>query len=204
MHCLVGQNGAGKSTLIKCIAGLVTPTAGEILVEGAPLPPGDPAAALARGVATIYQELDLVDDLTVADNLFLGHELRRGPRARPRRACGRGRDRAARRASATARSSPGRWSAACRPADKQLVSIARALTRDVRLLIMDEPSAVLGSHEVDTLFGVVRRLTARGRRRRLHLPPARGGGGHRRRHHRAARRRHGGRERSTRPPGGTS
>jgi ABC-type branched-subunit amino acid transport system ATPase component len=79
VHCLVGQNGAGKSTLIKCVAGLVTPSAGEVLVDGEPLPPGDPAAALARGVATIYQELDLVDDLTVADNLFLGHELRRGP-----------------------------------------------------------------------------------------------------------------------------
>ena len=79
VHCVVGQNGAGKSTLIKCIAGLVTPTAGEILVDGEPLPPGDPAASLHRGVATIYQELDLVDDLPVADNLFLGHELRRGP-----------------------------------------------------------------------------------------------------------------------------
>ena len=79
VHCVVGQNGAGKSTLIKCIAGLVTPTAGEILIDGEPLPPGDPAASLHRGVATIYQELDLVDDLPVADNLFLGHELRRGP-----------------------------------------------------------------------------------------------------------------------------
>ena len=79
VHCLVGQNGAGKSTLIKCIAGLVTPSAGEVAVGDAPLPPGDPVAALARGVATIYQELDLVDDLSVADNLFLGHELHRGP-----------------------------------------------------------------------------------------------------------------------------
>ena len=78
MHCLVGQNGAGKSTLIKCISGVVAPTGGEVLFEGAPLPAGDPSASLARGVATIYQELDLVDDLTVADNIFLGHELSRG------------------------------------------------------------------------------------------------------------------------------
>ena len=74
VHCLVGQNGAGKSTLIKCVAGLVTPTHGEVLMDGIPLPPGDPAAALSRGIATIYQELDLVDGLPVADNRFLGHE----------------------------------------------------------------------------------------------------------------------------------
>jgi ribose transport system ATP-binding protein len=160
VHCLVGQNGAGKSTLIKCIAGLVTPTAGEILVEGAPLPPGDPAASLARGVATIYQELDLVDDLTVADNLFLGHELRRGPVL----------DRSRMRQDATAmleRLGHGAINTRALvgtlpPADKQLVSIARALTLRARLLVMDEPSAVLGSHEVETLFGVVRRLTADG------------------------------------------
>ena len=160
VHCLVGQNGAGKSTLIKCIAGLVTPTAGEIAVDGAPLPPGDPAAALARGVATIYQELDLVDDLTVADNLFLGHEQRRGPLL----------DRPGMRREATAvldrldhASIPPRaLVGGLPPAAKQVVSIARALTRQARLLIMDEPSAVLGSHEVETLFGVVRRLTAEG------------------------------------------
>jgi ABC-type branched-subunit amino acid transport system ATPase component len=60
VHCLIGQNGAGKSTLIKCVSGLVEPTAGEVLFEGAPLPVGDPNASIARGIATIYQELDLV------------------------------------------------------------------------------------------------------------------------------------------------
>jgi ribose transport system ATP-binding protein len=160
VHCLVGQNGAGKSTLIKCIAGLVTPTAGEIVVDGAPLPPGDPATALSRGVATIYQELDLVDDLTVADNLFLGHELHRGPLL----------DRPGMRREATAvlerldhgSIPPRALVGGLPPAAKQVVSIARALTRQARLLIMDEPSAVLGSHEVETLFSVVRRLTGEG------------------------------------------
>jgi ribose transport system ATP-binding protein len=158
VHCLVGQNGAGKSTLIKCIAGLVTPTAGEILVDGAPLPAGDPAAALARGVATIYQELDLVDDLPVADNMFLGHELRRGPLL----------DRTAARREATRvltrlghpEISPRTLVGTLSPAAKQIVSVARTLTRDARLLVMDEPSAVLGRHEVETMFAVVRRLTA--------------------------------------------
>jgi ribose transport system ATP-binding protein len=160
VHCLVGQNGAGKSTLIKCIAGLVTPTAGAVAVGGAPLAPGDPAAALARGVATIYQELDLVDDLTVADNLFLGHELHRASIL----------DRRAMRAAATdvltrlghGAIPPRALVGGLPPAAKQIVSIARALTRRARLLIMDEPTAVLGSHEVATLFAVVRRLTAEG------------------------------------------
>src|SRR5687768_18281697 len=73
VHCIVGPNGAGKSTLIKCIAGVVAPTEGEILIDGEPVTAGDPSSALARGVSTIYQELDLVEDLSVAENIFLGH-----------------------------------------------------------------------------------------------------------------------------------
>ncbi len=160
VHCLVGQNGAGKSTLIKCIAGLITPTEGHIEVDGSPLPTGDPTAALARGVATIYQELDLVDDLTVADNLFLGHERHRGPLI-DRKATRDETERTLERlghGSIPARALVGSLA----PAAKQIVSIARALTRRARLLVMDEPSAVLGSHEVDTLFEVVRRLAAEG------------------------------------------
>src|SRR5687767_14441533 len=79
VHCLIGQNGAGKSTLIKCVSGLVEPTAGQVRFEGEPLPVGDPNASIARGIATIYQELDLVPHLSVAENVFLGHERRRGP-----------------------------------------------------------------------------------------------------------------------------
>ncbi len=79
VHCLIGQNGAGKSTLIKCVSGLVEPTAGEVRFEGEPLPVGDPNASIARGIATIYQELDLVPHLSVAQNVFLGHEHKRGP-----------------------------------------------------------------------------------------------------------------------------
>jgi ribose transport system ATP-binding protein len=160
VHCIVGQNGAGKSTLIKCIAGLVTPTAGTVAVDGEPLPAGVPAIALARGVATIYQELDLVDDLTVADNLFLGHERRHGPLLDRRRA----------RREATALLErlghgdidPRILVAGLSPAGKQIVSIARALSRDARVLIMDEPSAVLDGHEIETMFAVVRRLAAEG------------------------------------------
>ena len=78
VHVLLGPNGAGKSTLIKCVSGAVAPSEGEILVEGEPLPTGSPSESMARGVGTIYQELDLVEDLTVAESVFLGHEIRRG------------------------------------------------------------------------------------------------------------------------------
>ncbi len=160
VHCLLGPNGAGKSTLIKCVSGAVEPTAGEILVDGDPLPERDPAAALARGVATIYQELDLVEDLSVAQNVFLGHEPRRGPLL----------DLAKMRAEAAAllarlgheKINPRTPVRALRPAAKQIVSIARALSYDARVLIMDEPSAILDGGEVETLFEVVRRLTAEG------------------------------------------
>src|SRR3954462_3381592 len=77
VHCLLGPNGAGKSTLIKCVSGIVAPSAGEILVDGEPLPVGEPSESMARGVGTIYQELDLVGDLSVSARIFLGHEPRR-------------------------------------------------------------------------------------------------------------------------------
>ena len=77
VHCLVGPNGAGKSTLIKCIAGVGRADRGRDPHRRRAAPRGSPSAAIDRGVATIYQELDLVDDLTVADNIFLGHERRR-------------------------------------------------------------------------------------------------------------------------------
>jgi ribose transport system ATP-binding protein len=160
VHCLLGPNGAGKSTLIKCVSGAVEPTAGELLFAGEPLPHGDPAGSLKRGVATIYQELDLVEDLTVAESIFLGHEPRRGPLL--------DRERMRREASALLarlghdQISPRVKVRALRPAAQQIVSIARALSGDVRLLIMDEPSAILDEGEIETLFEVVRRLTAEG------------------------------------------
>ncbi len=125
-----------------------------------PLPPGDPAGSLARGVATIYQELDLVDDLTVAESIFLGREERR------RALLDRGR---MERESLAVLERLGHTGIpprakikALRPAAQQIVSIARALSGEVRLLIMDEPSAILDEEEIDTLFGVVRRLTDEG------------------------------------------
>ena len=115
---------------------------------------------MARGVGTIYQELDLVEDLTVAESVFLGHEIRRGGML----------DRSAMRRETAellerldhSNISPTAKVRSLRPAGQQIVSIARALSRKIRLLIMDEPSAILDDHEIETLFGVVRRLTDEG------------------------------------------
>jgi ribose transport system ATP-binding protein len=160
VHCLLGANGAGKSTLIKCVSGALEPTSGEILFQAEPLPPGDPAGTLKRGIATIYQELDLVPDLSVAESVFLAHEPRRWPLLDLDKMY---RESAALLARLGHESIPVRAKVGqLRPAAQQIVSIARALSGNVRLLIMDEPSAILDEGEIKTLFEVVRRLTAEG------------------------------------------
>ena len=160
VHCLLGQNGAGKSTLIKCVSGVVEPTSGEVRFRGEPLPVGDPSASMSRGIGTIYQELELVDDLTIADNVFLGHEPRRGLGINRRQM--EADTRALLERLGHGELDPGARVGDLKPAQHQLTAIARALSRDVQLLIMDEPSAILDDREVETLFEVVRRLTAEG------------------------------------------
>ena len=184
VHCLLGQNGAGKSTLIKVLAGVHQPDEGTIEFNGEQVRPSSPNDAIRLGFATIYQELDLVDGLSVAENIFLGHEhaklgfvnmSARQPRRPP--GCWSG--------SATGRSArPPRW-AGCPPRPSRSCRMARALSHDARLIIMDEPSAALAHDEVDNLFRIIRELTAAGRRRRLHLPPAGGDPRDRRPGHRA-------------------
>jgi ribose transport system ATP-binding protein len=160
VHCLLGQNGAGKSTLIKVLAGVHQPDEGRITWAGNDIRLTHPQVAMDAGIATIYQELDLVEGLTVAENIFLGHEQSR---------FGFSRRAAAARAAAAlltrlghpeiaAATEVGRLSAA----GQQIVSMARALSHDARLIVMDEPSAVLDSGEVQRLFRVIRDLTAQG------------------------------------------
>ncbi|MCE7079444.1 sugar ABC transporter ATP-binding protein [Streptomyces sp. ST2-7A] len=160
VHCLLGQNGAGKSTLIKVLAGAHQPDAGRILWQGEEVRLPDPGASLRLGIATIHQELDLVDGLTVAENIRLGHETTRwGLTARSE--ANTAATRLLRRLGHPEMSPTtevGRLSAA----GKQLVSMARALSRDARLIVMDEPSAVLDRGEVERLFEVVRHLADRG------------------------------------------
>jgi ribose transport system ATP-binding protein len=160
VHCLLGQNGAGKSTLIKVLSGAHRADAGTVQWQGAPVSFGTPVAALRAGLATIYQELDLVDGLTVAENIVLGHEpatfgfSRRGAANDTARAL---LDRLGHPGIA-----PTREVGTLSAAGKQVVSMARALSHDARLIVMDEPSAVLDGGEVANLFRLVRQLTADG------------------------------------------
>src|SRR5919112_96900 len=158
VHCLLGQNGAGKSTLIKVLAGAHQPDAGRISWRGEPVRLTDPQAAMSLGIATIYQELDLVAGLTVADNVFLGREHARLGLTRPASANRAAAELLARLGHADIR--PTAEVGSLPAASQQMVSIARALSQDAKLIIMDEPSAVLDSEEVERLFTVIRDLTA--------------------------------------------
>ncbi|MFI5491751.1 ATP-binding cassette domain-containing protein [Actinoplanes sp. NPDC051859] len=160
VHCLLGQNGAGKSTLIKILAGVHHADAGDIDWLGEPFAPATPQAAMRAGIATIYQELDLVDDLSVAENAFLGHEESRGGFLRRRSTAARTREILARLGHAQI--PPRRLVRSLPAAGKQIVSMARALSHDAKLIVMDEPSAVLAHDEVANLFRIIRELTSHG------------------------------------------
>ncbi|WP_205707272.1 sugar ABC transporter ATP-binding protein [Kineococcus vitellinus] len=160
VHCLLGQNGAGKSTLIKVLAGAHRPTAGTLHWCGEEIELPSPVAALRAGIATMHQELDVVDGLTVAENIHLGHEDSRAGFTRRRQVRARSRELLQRLGHGDI--APTREVGSLSAAGKQVVSMARALSRDARLIVMDEPSAVLDSEEVANLFRVVRQLTAAG------------------------------------------
>lgn len=160
VHCVLGQNGAGKSTLIKTLAGVHRPDDGEIRWLGEPVDIPNPEAAIGMGIATMYQELDVVDGLTIAENIFLGHELSSGGFTRRAEAARQARALLGRLGHGTL--SPHTEVGSLSAANKQIVSMARALSHDIKLMIMDEPSAVLDSEEVKNLFAVVRELTAAG------------------------------------------
>jgi ribose transport system ATP-binding protein len=155
---LIGENGAGKSTLMKVLAGVYQPDGGSILLEGAPVHFADVAAALARGIALIHQELNLAENLSVAANLFLGRDPRwGGPLGLIARA----------RTHRDARTALDRVGLSCpvdmivadlAPGQKQLVEIARALSMNARVLIMDEPTSSLTQSETDRLYEVIDEL----------------------------------------------
>ncbi|GAA1670566.1 sugar ABC transporter ATP-binding protein [Kribbella yunnanensis] len=160
VHCLLGQNGAGKSTLIRVLTGAHQPDAGTIRINGDEVQLNSPTASIQRGIAAIYQELDLVPGLSVAENIFLGHEPARFGFSRRHEASARAREilQGLGHGEIPVRREVGALPAA----GQQVVSMARALSRDARLIVMDEPSAVLDPEEVSNLFRVIRGLTARG------------------------------------------
>ncbi|MPV50888.1 ATP-binding cassette domain-containing protein [Pseudactinotalea sp. HY160] len=160
VHCLLGQNGAGKSTLIKVLAGAHQLDSGQVRWNGEDVTIASPSVALEIGIATMYQELDVVDGLSVAENIFLGHELARGGVLRRGEAHDRTRKLLARLGHPEIR--PGQEVGQLSAAGRQIVSMARALSRNARVIVMDEPSAVLDPEEVDNLFKVVESVTAEG------------------------------------------
>jgi rhamnose transport system ATP-binding protein len=160
IHALVGENGAGKSTLVKTLAGLHAPDDGTVLLDGEPVLFTGPGDARHRGIAVVQQEPRLFPDLTVAENVFMGH-------------------------TPTGRLGAVQWTTMARRAteifeglgvrmdvdalvrglsmaDQQLIEIAKALSVDARVLILDEPTASLSRHEVDRLFSIVRQTRDRG------------------------------------------
>lgn len=156
VHALLGPNGAGKSTLLGCLSGAVSPDSGEIRIGEAVYSGFTPTEAFTAGTATIYQHFQLVGSLSVAENIFLGSELR--GRA------GLIRSAAQRRIARELLAGLGADFDVALPVERlsvgqqQIVEIARALRHEPSLLILDEPTAALSSHEVETLLALVRRL----------------------------------------------
>jgi ribose transport system ATP-binding protein len=156
---IVGENGAGKSSLVKTLSGAYEPDEGSIEIDGAPLARGT-NAAIDAGVAVIYQELSLIDDMTVAENLFLGRMPASRGFVNHREANAMAREALARVGLADV---PPWLRLGDLPLNKrQLVEVAKAIARDARILVMDEPTAALQSHDIANLYAVVRRLRETG------------------------------------------
>ncbi|RVC56871.1 sugar ABC transporter ATP-binding protein, partial [Mesorhizobium sp. M4B.F.Ca.ET.088.02.2.1] len=160
IHALLGENGAGKSTLMNLLSGVYTPDEGEIQIDGKPVTFNNPREAQAAGIATIFQELDLVPSLDVAANLFLGRELMRPGGLLDVPAMRR---EAKRRLEAIELAiDPARLVADLSIGQRQVVAIVKALSYASRVLIMDEPTAALTVGEVERLFDIMRKLAATG------------------------------------------
>ncbi len=159
-HALVGENGAGKSTLVKILAGVYQPDSGVLRVAGEEIFLSGPGDASQRGIAVIYQEPTMFPDLSVAENVFIGRQLLRSGRRINSRAMDREVSDVFERLGVPI--DPDRIARGLSIAEQQLVEIAKALTREARVLIMDEPTAALSAVEANRLFSVVETLRAGG------------------------------------------
>jgi rhamnose transport system ATP-binding protein len=160
IHGLVGENGAGKSTIVKILAGIHQPDAGNVMLDGQPVLLHGPAHARALGIATVHQEPRLFPDLTVAENVFMGHT----PTGRMGSINWRQMRKSADEifASLNVHLDSAAVVRGLSMADQQLIEIAKALSVDARVLILDEPTASLSAHEVHRLFAIVRQTRDRG------------------------------------------
>jgi monosaccharide-transporting ATPase len=159
VHALMGQNGAGKSTLIKVLTGVFPPDAGTMMLAGQAIRPATPQAAQALGIATVYQEVNLCTNLSVAENILAGRMPRRYGWIHWRAV-----QRQAREALEALQVDvdPDRLLGEYPVAVQQMVAIARAVSRQARILILDEPTSSLDEAETERLFAVMRRLKERG------------------------------------------
>ncbi|WP_066645013.1 sugar ABC transporter ATP-binding protein [Christensenella timonensis] len=159
VHCIVGENGAGKSTFIKILSGAITPDYGDILLFGQKREYSNPQIPIELGISTIYQDSDLIDTLTVADNIFLGGEVAKGGVVNKKE----------QEEITQALLDDLRMTIKAdtlvediSPAQKQMLQIAKALQRKARVIIMDEPTASLGEEESGMLLATVKRLAKEG------------------------------------------
>src|SRR5262245_44067732 len=160
VNVLVGENGAGKSTLMKILAGVETATAGRLLLDGREVQINGPRDAARHGIGIIYQELNLFPNLSVAENIFMAREITtRGVAINEKEQERRARAILARFEQPI---DPRALVSDLRVGERQLVEIARALSQNVRILIMDEPTSALSTAEVESLFRVIRELKAQG------------------------------------------
>lgn len=160
VHAVCGANGAGKSTLMKALSGTIEPSSGTISIEGRTVSFASPAQARDAGVAIVYQEFSSIPELTVADNIYLGREFRGSFATVDRRAASRAAAELLDRYGIVL--APDALVGSLGVADRQLVELARALSTDARILILDEPTAVLSLSEQAKLFAVIRTLRERG------------------------------------------
>jgi simple sugar transport system ATP-binding protein len=159
VHALLGENGAGKSTLVKLLTGVYDADAGDILLAGRPVRFGSPIQAQQGGISTVYQEVNLCPNLSVAENIYIGREPRRAGRIRWRELRRRAEEALDRVQVDVDVSTP---LGTCSLAVQQMVAIARAIDIEASILVLDEPTSSLDQTEVDQLFGVLRRLKGDG------------------------------------------
>lgn len=160
VNVLIGENGAGKSTLMKILAGVQPPTRGEILLDGNEIKPRSPLEANELGIGMVFQELNLCDNLSVVDNIFLARETTRKDGLISRRVQ---KERASELlAKLEQKIDPDELVSNLRIGEQQIVEIAKALAQEVRILIMDEPTSALSAAEVAVLFRVIKELKSSG------------------------------------------
>ena len=159
IHAVIGENGAGKSTLMKILGGYLEPSRGSVVLDAQEVTFRSSSEAEAKGIVLIHQELNLAEDLTVEENIFLGRELHRGPFVKRREMAAAAQELlSGLKTPVDPRERVRRLSVS----QKQMVEIAKAVSREVRVLIMDEPTDVLTGSETEVLFELMRRLQAQG------------------------------------------